>query len=963
MDATYTRDLTDWHLRPEGEQEWRAAQVPGCWEDQGLPKDWPGPVWYRTAVVVPATWAGRRIWLRFGAVSYHCTLWVNGTLVGEHTGMWDAFEHEIGHLLAPGQPVELLLRVEKPASLTAGPDSPPVPGHFPLRETLAGFLPYVWGHAFGGIWQPATLFATGPARLLDAQVQGTAGGLVTLSYSLSAPAAVELAIFGPDGNELWRERIEPRTKNQNPDTTNSKLKTQNSKLTLGDPQPWSPERPALYTARLRVDGGEEQTLRFGLRTLRAEGAALLLNGAPLYPRLILSWGWYPDRHRPDPGPERVRADFARLRALGYNGVKLCLWFPPPYYFDIADEQGMLLWVELPMWLPHVTAHFRRQVALEYGRLVRQARSHPSVIIYTLGCELNRAVGADILGPLFGLVKGLAGDALVRDNSGSGEAYGGLLDEHAEFYDYHFYSELPFLRGLIDAFSPRWRTAQPWLFGEFCDYDSFRDPEGLGARGWGLGGKNQEPRTKNQEPFEGRRQKAEGRRPKHVLLLSSSFFLRNNSKLKTQNSKLPWWASKSPKQNPQGARWQYDLPKHRDALKQNGYASRARELEHLSHQQGLLHRKYTLELVRSYAEITGYVVTGEADTPITTAGMWDDQGQLKFAPEDFRAFNADLVLLAGWGKRRTWVAGGDRLAPWDTWCYPSGAPVRAHLIASHYGRATGPALVEWQAGYPGEPPFASGTAQSIQPVQPGTVREVAIAEFRVPELRTPRRAVLRASVQIGAATSSNSWALWLFPHNPWAGLGGVALLDPGSRLADLRRLAPGIAAIDSAALEQQGPSGTATSAKVVIATAWSAALDAWVQGGGRAVLLQAGGGPAGPFPAVALPFWREAVKLAEPHPAWGDFPLDEIGMQFFGCTPDCALDTNGATVEPILRRLDTRTMAVHDYAAASQWGAGRLIVTTLRLEGGQGEQPLGLGRSPAASHLLSCWVRYLLGGRG
>ncbi len=972
MDNADTHALTDWELRPEGEEGWRAAQVPGCWEDQGLPKDWPGPVWYRALVTVPASWAGRRIWLRFGAVSYHCALLVNGVPAGEHTGMWDAFEHEIGHLAAPGERAELLLRVEKPASLTAGPDSPAVPGRFPLRETLAGFLPYVWGHAFGGIWQPAALFATGPARLLDAHAKGGADGRVVLSYTLSAPAAVELAVFAPNGTELWRGGQEPRTKRQEPKSSpqrgrgkkkmlslrplrlvrqNSKLKTQNSKLLirLPDPQPWSPGRPALYTARLRVAGGEEYTLRFGLRTLRTEGATLLLNGAPLYPRLILSWGWYPDRHRPDPGPERVRADFARLRALGYNGVKLCLWFPPPYYFDIADEQGMLLWVELPMWLPRATPHFRRQAPLEYGRLLRQARAHPSVIVYTLGCELNRAVGADILGPLFALVKRLAGDALVRDNSGSGEAYGGLLDEHAEFYDYHFYSELPFLRGLIDAFSPRWRPAQPWLFGEFCDYDSFRDPKGLGEQ-------NQEPRTENQELKSSPQRRGEAARslPLRPLRLCGRRPGAQHSTLKTQHPALPWWASRSAEENPQGARWQYDLPWQAERLAASGYAAHAAELERLSAQQGLLHRKYTLELVRSYGEITGYVVTGEADTPITTAGMWDDRGRLKYAPEDFRPFNSDLALLVGWGKRRAWIAGGDRSAPWDVWCYTSGAPVRAHLIASHYGGAEGPAMVTWEAGFPGAPPFASGAAQGGQSLRPGALREVAIAEFRAPDLRAPCRATLRASVRIGAESASNTWSLWLFPPNPWAGLGGAALLDPTGRLADLPRLAPGVAAADEAALERPG-----AGPQVVVATGWSAALDRWVREGGAAVLLQAEGGPPGPFATLALPFWREAVKRAEPHPAWGDFPLDEIGTQFFGSAPDCALDTGGAPTEPILRRLDTRSMAVHDYATACRWGDGRLIVATLRLEGGQGEQPLGLGRSPAASHLLSCWVRHLL----
>ncbi|HNP85992.1 MAG TPA: glycoside hydrolase [Kouleothrix sp.] len=885
-----------WEFRSNDTANWQPIPVPGCWEQLGIPLEYAGPCWYRTTIHIPADWVGRRTWLCFGGVSYHCAVSVNGQPVGEHTGLWDAFELEITAAVTPETSSELLLHIEKPASLTAGPDSLATPGRFRLRETLAGFLPYVWGHMFGGIWQPVALRATGTVVFEDVLVRGAADGTVELNTTTSAPAILQLTLYDPDGREILTTELHTSARG-----SHSVAASITHQLHITTPRPWSPASPVLYTARLVLNDGDERTIRFGLRSLHADGSRLLLNDAPLSVRMALSWGWYPETLHSNPGPARARADFARLKALGYNGVKLCLWFPPQYYFDLADELGMLLWVELPMWIPQPSAFFRAQVPAEYDRLMRQARQHPSVILYTLGCELSHVVDAQMLAPLFALVKRHAGDALVRDNSGSGEAYGGLLNEFAEFYDYHFYSELHHFRPLLDYFAPRGRPPQPWLFGEFCDYDTFRDPLPLGQ------------------------------------------------------AAQSWWASNNPSINPQGARWQYDLPYQAARLHATGLSARVAELERISFAQGLWHRKYTIEQTRLFHEIAGYVVTGEADTPISTAGMWDARDQLKFEPAAFRAFNADTVLLVGWDRRRDWVAGGDRAAPWDIWNYPMGTIVRAHFILSHYGAERGPLVLRWQAALATQAPLAQGTHESAFALTPGDLRELAVAEFAAPYVSQPQKVLLTAEADLGGTVIYNTWQLWFFPRDGWRTASGIALHDPAGRLHDLPRIAPGIS------VNRNTPHTLPATSVVLISTVWNNDIGTWIERGGRAIILLANAEAPGPVPVRAMPFWREAIRLAEPHAAWGDFPLDDaLATQMFGCAADCALDLVGYTGQwqPLLRRLDARTMFVHEYAAELQVGNGRAILSTLRVEGGQGAQPLGIARNTAAAYLLWCWARYL-----
>jgi hypothetical protein len=152
--------------------------------------------------------------------------------------------------------------------------------------------------------------------------------------------------------------------------------------------------------------------------------------------------------------------------------------------------------------------------------------------------------------------------------------------------------------------------------------------------------------------------------------------------------------------------------------------------------------------------------------------------------------------------------------------------------------------------------------------------------------------------------------------------------------------------------------------LILTTAWDERLRAYVERGGKALLLQQG---SKPLPAIRCPFWREGITLFPKHPIWEVFPQRGYAdLQFFGLAGDAAFDTprlaqNIAGCEqfrPILRRLDARNFTISEYLFEARIGAGLLLGCSLRLQGGCGSQPYGWERNPAGAFLLWTLLDYL-----
>jgi hypothetical protein len=869
--------LHEWELRALGKQV--SIRVPSAWEDYGIPRIYEGPCDYMSTFAA-APQSGRRYWLHFGGASYEAQGFLNDVPLGVHKGIWDSFCWEITDALRAGEN-HLGVRVVKNGGAT-----------YPVPQVLSGFLPYV-SCAFGGLWQPVYVLETGDVWLCDVWVRGGADGQVLVAGELGGdlPAMLRLSMYAPDGHAVAEAQLE----------TDATEWAHEFRIT--SPQAWSPAHPHLY--RLVVEVWHRQQIshcvetEFGLRTVAVDGAIILLNGEPLYPRGVLHWGWYLHTHAPNPDSETVERELRAAQQGGFNLLKACLWVPSREYLSVCDRLGILVWLELPLWLPQMDAEQMAQVQREYEAIVRQVRNHPSIVLWTLGCELSARFPSDMLGELYGLVKRLTGSSLVRDNSGGGECYGGALQEHADFADYHLYGDAHFARTTFRAFLDAPRALMPWVQGEFADHDTMRD-------------------------FQTLRQSV----PAEQL----------------------WWLSRDTTANPQGVRWFYETPFVEERLQQAGLWDSLPELVRASRREMVAYHKLVLETMRSLPGTSGYVLTGLKDTPISTAGILDERGEPKVALEEYLAFNADTVLLLDWHRRRDWAAGGDRPANPDPYNHFGGQVVYPRLSVSHYGAPIENATLRWRLeSADGASCFQSGEAAAGR-IRAGVAFLTQI-ELPLPNTATPisLRFAVELITPLGETLSVNSWLWGVYPTPEWELLGQVAVSDPTDALWGLPT-AKKFSCLQAGETPAQGT--------ILLTTHLEPAHTAFLERGGRMLWLLTAPTPA----CVRAPFWREATHRFLPHPLWETIPRpSHLDARLLAFSTDFALQTTellGCPLRPIWQRVDTRTGYTHSYLAEAQVGAGRLMVSTLHFAGHHGDTPTTLRYHPAGQYWLWGMLRYL-----
>ncbi len=291
-------------------------------------------VWYRRRFVLPEAACGKRVFLNFGAVDYEAFVYINGTLCGSHTGGYTGFQLEITSALVPGENT-IVLRVNDPMTPYLQPRG--------KQSDRYGSYGCVYTRTTG-IWQTVWLEWTEQTRITGVKITPDA---------VNASALMEIEADGDlDGCEVSAEvSFEGEYETEASCALDGGRGCVN--LLIENPRLWQPGEGNLYDVKLclKKEGGTLDTVYtyFGLRSVQIRGSRVLINGKPLFQRLVLDQGFYPDGIYTAPTDEALKNDILLSMAMGFNGARLHQKVFEERFLYHADKLGYLVWGEFPSW--------------------------------------------------------------------------------------------------------------------------------------------------------------------------------------------------------------------------------------------------------------------------------------------------------------------------------------------------------------------------------------------------------------------------------------------------------------------------------------------------------------------------------------------------------------------------------------------------------------------------------------
>jgi hypothetical protein len=370
-------EKANWQKNPPPNAD--SISVPHTW-NLGRHDGYLGKAWYFKTFDLPMQPSELHARLHFGATFYIARVWLNGTELGTHEGGYTAYSFDITRQLQRTN----FIAVEIDNRIGAAT----IPGLAQRGEDHAW---YDWWD-YGGIVRDVWLTLGGPIEVRRQQirsqiVEGNAviEDRVFLESSLTQKKllSVRVTALGPDNESAGREA---RTLTVSPGLNSFAIP-----LNIEKPALWGIDHPNLYRMQVQILGPQGDVLdegsdTFGVRKIEIRDRHLLINGERERLTGIA-------RHEESvweglaETPGTMRHDYDDMRSLHVTLTRPVHYPQNSFILDYADQHGILLIPEIPVWqFSETQLKNPRVIELakqELREMIEESGNHPSIFAWSV----------------------------------------------------------------------------------------------------------------------------------------------------------------------------------------------------------------------------------------------------------------------------------------------------------------------------------------------------------------------------------------------------------------------------------------------------------------------------------------------------------------------------------------------------------------------------------------------------
>ena len=293
-------------------------------------REYCGDFWYETDFFVPGEWEGKDIAVRFGSVTHHARIFVNGVEVTAHEGGFLPFDAAVTDIVRYNQHNHLAVLANNELNETMLPAGRTTT----LSNGKKMAMPYFDFYNYAGLHRPVKLMALPKERVLDFSVVHSLSGTdADVAYTVTTNGDHAVCVDVYDGAE----------KVAHADGKSGTLHIENVRL-------WNVHAAYLYSFVIRITDGEtvvdEYHEKIGIRTFEIKDGNFLLNGKAVYLR---GFGKHEDADIRGRGLDlaTVKRDYELMKWIGANCFRTSHYPYAEELYQMADEEGFLVIDEVP----------------------------------------------------------------------------------------------------------------------------------------------------------------------------------------------------------------------------------------------------------------------------------------------------------------------------------------------------------------------------------------------------------------------------------------------------------------------------------------------------------------------------------------------------------------------------------------------------------------------------------------